>query len=87
MIAIDSLVHNWLHRTGIADRWGTPHVYGDKCYSTGGCAEIVERLAVRIDARNFRADYPKSFPAVCAEGDLVVLRRLPAKSVQRQPDQ
>jgi hypothetical protein len=32
MIAIDTLVHNFLHRTGILHRLGGAHVYGAACY-------------------------------------------------------
>ncbi len=32
MIAIDTLVHNFLHRTGILEDCGTPHGYGAGCY-------------------------------------------------------
>jgi hypothetical protein len=28
MIAVDTLVHNFLHRTGILHDCGTPHAYG-----------------------------------------------------------
>ena len=32
MIAIDTLVHNFLHRTGILRRFGADHPYGAACY-------------------------------------------------------
>ena len=32
MIAIDTLVHNFLHRTGILARFGADHLYGPACY-------------------------------------------------------
>ena len=32
MIAIDTLVHNFLHRTGILPRFNANHVYGAACY-------------------------------------------------------
>jgi hypothetical protein len=31
MIAIDTLVHNWLHRTGILHRFEADHAYGMAC--------------------------------------------------------
>jgi hypothetical protein len=37
MIAIDTLVHNFLHRTGILARFGADHFYGAACYRPGGC--------------------------------------------------
>ena len=40
MIAIDTLVHNFLHRTGILHRFGADHAYGSACYRRGGCADI-----------------------------------------------
>jgi hypothetical protein len=62
MIAIDTLVHNFLHRTGILDDCGAQHGYGVGCYAPGGCADIVRAIAVQIDARAFNAQYPAVFP-------------------------
>ena len=53
MIAIDTLVHNFLHRTGILHRFGAAHAYGSACYRRGGCAEIIQAVADRIDASAF----------------------------------
>lgn len=61
LIAIDTLVHNWLHRTGILRGLDSEHVYGPGCYGNGRCADIVRRLAERIDAREFNASYPMRF--------------------------
>jgi hypothetical protein len=36
MIAIDTLVHNWLVRTGILHRFDADHLYGMACYRPGG---------------------------------------------------
>jgi hypothetical protein len=62
MIAIDTLVHNFLHRTGILTDGDAEHGYGVGCYAPGGCADIVRAIAAQIDARTFNADYPASFP-------------------------
>jgi hypothetical protein len=62
MMAIDTLVHNFLHRTGILEDCGTPHVYGAACYARGGCAEIIRGVATRIDARSFNPGFPGKFP-------------------------
>jgi len=62
MMAIDTLVHNFLHRTGILEGCGTPHVYGAACYARGGCAEIIRGVATRIDARSFNPRFPGKFP-------------------------
>jgi hypothetical protein len=62
MVAIDTLVHNFLHRTGILESCGTPHRYGPPCYAEGGCAEIIRAAADRIDARSFNPSFPKIFP-------------------------
>ncbi len=61
-IAVDSLVHNHLHRTGILRRLEATHPYGDACYRLGGCAEVIENLARRVDAREFNPTFPASFP-------------------------
>lgn len=62
MIAIDTLVHNFLHRTGILQSCGASHNYGAACYLPGGCAEIIRTVANRIDARAFNAKFPSAFP-------------------------
>jgi hypothetical protein len=62
MIAVDTLVHNFLHRSGILDDCRAPHGYGVGCYEAGGCADIIRAVALRIDARAFNARYPAVFP-------------------------
>jgi len=39
MIAVDTLVHNSLHRTGILTGCAAEHAYGAGCYKSGGCAD------------------------------------------------
>ncbi len=76
MIAIDTLVHNFLIRTGILAQHGRAHAYGPACYADNGCADIILQLATRIDARTFCSDGPAKFPrlvqhaiwAFCAQG-------------------
>jgi hypothetical protein len=62
MIAIDTLVHNFLHRTGILKRFDAHHSYGPACYRPRGCAEIIEAVAGEIDASRFDRRFPKTFP-------------------------
>ena len=62
MIAIDTLVHNFLHRTGILARFNANHLYGLACYRPGGCADIIQAVAEQIDARQFNPSYPQVFP-------------------------
>lgn len=62
MIAIDTLVHNFLHRTGILEECGTSHSYGPGCYAPNGCADILYSAASSIDARRFNASFPAVFP-------------------------
>lgn len=62
MIAIDTLVHNFLRRTGILQDCGIPHNYGAACYAPGGCAEVVRRASALIDARAFNPSFPQDFP-------------------------
>jgi hypothetical protein len=61
MIAVDTLVHNFLHRTGILDRFDAHHSYGPDCYRPRGCAEIIEIVAGEIDANQFDRRFPESF--------------------------
>jgi hypothetical protein len=80
MIAIDTLVHNFLVRTGILRRFDADHLYGPACYRPGGCADIIEAVATQIDARQFNPRFPKAFPRFvqhaiwryCAENGLYV---------------
>jgi hypothetical protein len=62
MIAVDTLVHNFLHRTGILARFNANHLYGAACYRPGGCADIIAAVADRIDARQFNPAFPAAFP-------------------------
>ena len=61
-VAIDSLVHAFLHRTGILRRFEVDHTYGADCYAGERCADIIEGLASRIDASEFGDDCPSYFP-------------------------
>ena len=62
MMAIDTLVHNFLHRTGILEGCGTLHAYGAACYARGGCADVIKGVATRIDARSLNPRFPEKFP-------------------------
>jgi len=62
LVAVDTLVHNFLHRTGILRRLRAEHAYGERCYRAGGCADILTLLAADIDARQFNPTFPKAFP-------------------------
>jgi hypothetical protein len=62
MIAVDTLVHNFLHRTGILQRSEAEHPYGPACYRPNGCAEIIEIVAGEIDASQFDRRFPTTFP-------------------------
>jgi hypothetical protein len=79
-VAVDTLVHNFLHRTGILKRLGADHLYGDRCYRPAGCAEILHLLAAHNDARQFNPAFPATFPRFvqsaiwryCAENGLAI---------------
>lgn len=62
LIAVDTLVHNFLHRTGILSRFSAAHPYGPGCYRSGGCADIIGRIAREIDASAFNGSFPSCFP-------------------------
>lgn len=62
MIAIDTLVHNFLHRTGILRGLNADHPYGARCYGEGGCADIVRAASGEIDASRFNKLFPINFP-------------------------
>src|SRR3954451_21438515 len=62
MVAIDSLLHNLLHRTGTLSQCCAEHAYGPACYQPGRCADLVRRLAQEIDASAIDPSFPKAFP-------------------------
>lgn len=62
LIAVDTLVHKFLQRTGILHAMSAQHPYGAACYSENGCAGIIENVSKRIDARNFNGQFPAYFP-------------------------
>lgn len=62
MVVIDSLLHNHLHRTGVLRRFEAEHLYGPRCYGSGGCFDIMRGLAERFDARTINPAFPACFP-------------------------
>ena len=62
MIAVDSLVHNWLLRSGIMSAMDADHAYGPGCYAKGNCADIVARVSRRIDVRRYNPEFPAYLP-------------------------
>lgn len=62
MVAVDTLVHNFFHRTGILRQTNAEHSYGAACYGPHGCAELLDQLARVIDARDFEPSFPAYFP-------------------------
>jgi hypothetical protein len=61
-IVVDTLVHNFLARTGIGPTVGIAHPYGPACYRLAGCADVVAGIAATIDVRQFNPTFPKTFP-------------------------
>lgn len=62
LIVVDTLVHNFLDRTGVLRRANADHPYGPKCYEQNGCASTLRALATTIDASRFNPRYPTNFP-------------------------
>lgn len=60
-VAVDTLIHNCLHRTGILRRLGMEHAYGDLCYRPGGCAEVIKGITQRINTRALNPVFRWSF--------------------------
>jgi hypothetical protein len=61
-VAIDTLVHNFLVRTGILMRARANHPYGPQCYGDAGCATVLKAVCQVIDARQFNSAFPRFFP-------------------------
>jgi hypothetical protein len=80
MIAVDTLVHKFFHRTGVLRRLSAEHGYGPRCYQPNGCADIIVRFASLIDGRELNPEFPAYFPRFiqhaiwrfCAQGVLNV---------------
>jgi hypothetical protein len=62
MIAVDSLVHTFLHRTRILADYRLDHPYGPRCHAETGCLGVIHDLARRIDCREFNPTLPALFP-------------------------
>jgi hypothetical protein len=80
LVVIDTLVHNWLRRTGLISELGHAHDFGNACYLESGCASIIHRLSRYVDASGYNRVYPEYFPRFvqhaiwryCAQGALNV---------------
>ncbi|WP_133117199.1 hypothetical protein [Mesorhizobium sanjuanii] len=62
MVVIDTLVHNFLHRTACLRRFDAEHSYGPRCYGPGGSADVIAGIAERFDARTINPAFPACFP-------------------------
>jgi hypothetical protein len=82
LVAVDTLVHDYLHRTGILRRFSAEHPYGEACYKPGGCAGIIDLVAAQIDARQFNQTFPSAFPRFVQS--VALLRREWTRYLQRQ---
>jgi hypothetical protein len=58
---IDTLVHNFLHRTGILANCNADHAYGPACYQPGRCADLIRDASALIDTRQFNPAFPATF--------------------------
>ena len=75
MIAIDTLVHNFLHRTGILQRFKAEHAYGPRCYS-GRLLRRDHQACRRADRCSpIQRPVPVEFSKIRAARDLAFLRR------------
>ena len=80
LVAVDTLVHAFLHRTGLLARNGAAHGYGPACHRPGGCADLLRALAAAVDAREVDPAFPACYPRLlqhavwryCAAGGLDV---------------
>ena len=61
-IVVDTLVHNFLHRTGILHRLGAAHPTAQIATGHAAAADALTAIAAGIDARRFNPAFPKVFP-------------------------
>jgi hypothetical protein len=62
MIAVDTLVHAFLTRTGVLQRLGHEHPYGPACYQQHGCSDVIRTIAGHLDCRKYNPAFPANFP-------------------------
>jgi hypothetical protein len=62
MIAVDTLVHAFLTRTGVLQQLAHEHPYGPACYQKHGCADVIRTIAGHIDCRKYNPAFPANFP-------------------------
>ena len=74
LIVIDTLVHNWLHRTGILNDLDARHFYGPKCYGPDGCADYSPASRFADRRPSLRGRQPSGFPSADPIRDLALLR-------------
>ena len=83
-VAIDTLVHNFLHRTGILGRLCADHPYGERCYRAGRVRRHSRFTRGEHRCSRVQPGLPGDVSAVRAERDLAVLRREWPRRLQRQ---
>jgi hypothetical protein len=64
-VVIDTLVHNFLHRTGILQRFAASHPYGSGCYQPGGAVKSSSRLLLVLTLVRSTVRFRKSFFGLC----------------------
>jgi hypothetical protein len=62
LIAVDTLVHNFLVRTGVLKRANAVHPYGPQCYGPAGCAAILAALSEATMRDSTTAPFLSSSP-------------------------
>ena len=62
MVAIDSLVHNFLHRTGILTAYAREHPYGQRCFGAAGCDGVIRDLVARLREHRLGTESAPPFP-------------------------
>jgi hypothetical protein len=62
MVAVDTLVHEFLHRTGTLKLFGREHKYGEACHSPEGCVGVINDISRQIDCTRYSGEYPEYYP-------------------------
>jgi hypothetical protein len=62
MVAVDTLIHEFLHRSGTLKAFGKEHNYGAACHKEHGCLGVIEEVARQIDCSRYNEEYPAYFP-------------------------
>ncbi len=83
MIAVDSLVHNFLHRTGTLTRFEAEHLFGPSWHDPWRMSRFDRGSCSPHRRPNSQPEFPSDIPSVCSSGTMGFLRGRRLEHLQR----